>query len=79
MIAFVLASGARDNAIASFSLKHIDVAARTVFHEARDVRTKNAKTFTSTFFPVGDDIEAIVAEWIGELAAQRPLSSARWN
>jgi integrase len=70
VVAFALASGARDNAIASFSLKHIDIAARTVFHDARDVRTKNAKTFTSTFFPVGSDIEAIVAEWIGELAAQ---------
>jgi YD repeat-containing protein len=70
VIAFTLASGARDNAIASFSLKHIDIATRTVFHDARDVRTKNAKTFTSTFFPVGGDIEAIVAQWIGELAAQ---------
>jgi integrase len=70
VVAFALASGARDNAIASFSLKHIDIAARTVFHDARDVRTKNAKTFTSTFFPVGSDTEAIVAEWIGELAAQ---------
>jgi integrase len=70
VIAFALASGARDNAIASFSLKHIDIVARTVFHDARDVRTKNAKTFISTFFPVGDDIEAIVAQWIGELAAQ---------
>jgi hypothetical protein len=50
VVAFALASGARDNAIASFSLKHIDIAARTVFHDARDVRTKNAKTFTSTFF-----------------------------
>jgi hypothetical protein len=53
VVAFALASGARDNAIASFSLKHIDVAARTVFHDGRDVRTKHAKTFTSTFFPVG--------------------------
>jgi integrase len=70
VIAFALASGARDNAVASFSLKHIDIGARTVFHDARDVRTKNAKTFTSTFFPVGGDIEAIVAQWIGELAAQ---------
>ena len=68
-MAFVLVSGARDNAIASLSLKHIDLAARTVFQDARDVRTKNAKTFTSTFFPVDRDIEAIVAEWIGELAA----------
>lgn len=69
-IAFALVSGARDNAIASFSLKHIDLAARTVFQDAREVRTKNAKTFTSTFFPVGDDIEAIVSEWIGDLTAQ---------
>jgi integrase len=41
-----------------------------VFHDARDVRTKNAKTFISTFFPVGSDIDGIVAEWIRELAGQ---------
>ncbi len=70
VVAFALVSGARDNAIASLSLKHIDLAARTVFQDARDVRTKNAKTFTSTFFPVGGDIEGIVAEWVGELVAQ---------
>jgi integrase len=70
VVAFALASGARDNAIASFSLKHVDIAARTVFHDARDVRTKNAKTFISTFFPVGSDIDGIVAEWIRELARQ---------
>jgi site-specific recombinase XerC len=70
VVAFTLASGARDNAIASMSLKHIDLATRTVFQDARDVRTKNAKTFTSTFFPVGGDIEAIVVEWIGELMAR---------
>jgi integrase len=70
VVAFTVASGARDNAIASFSLKHIDIATRTVFHDARQVRSKNAKTFTSTFFPVGGGIEAIVAEWIGELVAE---------
>jgi integrase len=69
VVAFALLSGARDNAIASFSLKHIDIAARTLFHDARVVRSKNAKTFTSTFFPVVGDIEPIVAEWIGELVA----------
>ncbi len=45
------------------SLRHVDLDRRTVFQDARDVRTKNRKTFTSTFFPVGEDIEAIVAEW----------------
>jgi integrase len=67
VVAFALLSGARDNAIASLSLKHVDVAQRTVFQDARDVRTKNAKTFTSIFFPVGADIEAIMVEWVAEL------------
>ena len=88
VVAFALASGARDNAIASFSLKHIDLAARTVFQDAREVRTKNAKTFTSTFFPVGGDIEAIVAEWIASwrrkdsgrtIHYSRPPGSPGWQ
>ena len=70
VIAFALLSGARDNAIASFSVKHIDLAARTVSQDAREVRTKNAKTFTSTFFPVGREFEAIVAEWIDEVGKE---------
>lgn len=70
VVAFTLLSGARDNAIASLSLKHVDAGRRTVFQDARNVRTKNAKTFTSTFFPVGADIEAIVVNWIAELAAE---------
>ena len=41
-----------DPALASFSLKHIDSSRRTVFHDAREVRSKNAKTFISNFFPL---------------------------
>lgn len=67
LIAFTILTGARDNAIASLSLKHVDVARRLVFQDAREVRTKRAKTITSYFFPVGDDIEAIVVEWVGWL------------
>lgn len=67
LLAFTLLSGARDDAIASLAIRHIDLAARTVFQDARAVRTKRRKTFTSCFFPVGDDIEAIVAEWIAYL------------
>lgn len=33
----------------------------------RDVRTKARKSFVSTFFPVGDNIEQIVGAWIDEL------------
>lgn len=64
LIAFTLLTGARDDAIASLSIKHVDLQARTVFQDARDVRTKNRKTFTTWFFPVGNDIDAIVGEWI---------------
>jgi hypothetical protein len=49
----------------------VDVSARSVFQDAREVRTKNRKTFKSTFFPVGDDVESIVADWIGFLTAER--------
>lgn len=67
LIAFTLLSGARDNAIASLKIGHIDLEARTVFQDARIVRTKNRKTVTSFFFPVGDDIEAILIDWIAYL------------
>jgi hypothetical protein len=41
-----------------------------VFQDAQEVRSENSKTITSTFFPGGGDIEVIIAEWTGELAAQ---------
>lgn len=67
LIAFAILSGARDDALASLSIGHVDVAARTVFQDARSVRTKRRKTFTAHFFPVGKDIEAIVVDWIAHL------------
>jgi integrase len=70
LVAFTLISGARDNAIASLSLKHVDPLTRSVFQDARDVRTKNRKTFTSWFFPVGNDLEAIVTDWIAYLTGE---------
>jgi integrase/recombinase XerD len=71
LIAFTLLTGARDNAIASFKLKHIDLEAGCVTQDAREVRTKNAKTFTTTFFPVGDDIRTIVEDWIAFLKTEK--------
>jgi integrase/recombinase XerD len=64
LIAFALLSGARDNAIASMSLKHLDVEGRRVYQDAREVRTKNAKTMETWLFPVGPDIETIVVRWV---------------
>jgi integrase len=59
--------GARDDALASLLLKHVDVATRSVFQDARQVRTKNAKTFTSFFFPVDQCYAREIEQWVEEL------------
>lgn len=70
LIAFTILSGARDGALASFRLKHLDIVAQTVFHDGREVRTKARKTFVSTFFPVGPEPVAIVADYIAMLKGE---------
>ncbi len=67
LIAFAILTGARDNAIASLSLKHVDLGKRVVVQDAREVRTKRGKTITTYFFPVGEDIERLVADWCRHL------------
>lgn len=69
LIAFTLLSGMRDAAIASMPMGLVDLETDSVFQDARHVRTKNAKTMTTFFFPVGGSCRAIVADWIGELSA----------
>lgn len=64
VVAFILLTGGRDGAVATLRLKHVDMPARKVFWDAREVRTKRAKTFTSGFFPVGDVPLAIVEDWV---------------
>lgn len=67
LVAFAIMTGARDRAIVSFSLKHVDLERDVVTQDAREVRTKRAKTFTTWFFPVGADIRQIVVDWIDYL------------
>ncbi|MEP0941669.1 MAG: tyrosine-type recombinase/integrase [Rhizobiaceae bacterium] len=67
IIAFTLLSGARDDAIASLSVRHVDWNNRRVYQDSRDVRTKNRKTITSCFFPVSVDIETMARNWANEL------------
>jgi len=67
LIAFTLLTGARDSAVASLKLKHIDIQAGTVYQDAREVKTKFSKSFTTCFFPVGDDLRDIVVQWVAYL------------
>ena len=64
VVAFIAITGARVSAVASFRLGHINIERRVVFQDARDVRTKFRKTFETWFFPVGDDLEQIVIDWV---------------
>ena len=67
LIAFTLMTGARDSAIASMKLKHVNLVDGCVDQDAREVKTKFSKTFTTYFFPVGDEIHQIVADWVAHL------------
>lgn len=71
VIAFAILTGARDGAIASFRLKHIDLDRNLLEQDAREVRTKASKSFPTFFFPVGEDIRAIVAYWINYLRTEK--------
>src|SRR5262249_33787123 len=64
VVAFIAVTAARVSAVASFQLGHINIERRVVFQDARDVRTKFRKTFETWFFPVGDDLEQIVIDWV---------------
>jgi len=71
LIAFALMTGARDSAVATMKLKHVDLAARSVFQDARDVKTKFSKSFTTFFFPVGDEVVSIFVDWVNFLLQEK--------
>ncbi|KEZ77607.1 tyrosine-type recombinase/integrase [Salinisphaera hydrothermalis] len=74
VIAWTILTGMRDGATASLKLRHVDVHTRRVYQDAREVRTKFSKSFTSYFFPVGGPFEQIVANWITYLRERK-----RWG
>ena len=71
LVAFTLMTGARDSALASMKLKHVDLAAGSVFQDAREVQTKFSKSFTTYFFNVGDDVRQTFDAWVNYLRQER--------
>ena len=71
LVAFAILSGARDKAIISFRLKHINIERGLIEQDSREVRTKRAKTFTTWFYPVGDDVRRIVVDWVAFLREEK--------
>lgn len=67
LIALAMLTGARDGALASLKLKHIDLGQRRLDQDARDVKTKFSKTFSTWFFPVEGEALAILTDWVEHL------------
>ena len=71
VMALLFLTGMRDAALVSLKIKHISVERNHVFQDPRQVATKFSKPIESFFFPVGDDIAAIVRGWVNELTKDK--------
>jgi integrase/recombinase XerD len=71
LIATAILTGARDNALASLQLRDVNLDALSITQDARHVRTKFAKTQTTTFYPVGEDFLAVLADWVAFLEKEK--------
>ncbi len=67
LFAFLMLTGARDGAIASLRLKRVDLVEGCVYQDARDVKTKFAKTFTTWFLPVDPAYLECFTAWVTHL------------
>lgn len=72
IVAMLLLTCMRDAAVVTLKLKHIDIAHKSVFQDPRQVKTKFSKTIETIFIPiVGDDVEAIVRNWVELLITEK--------
>lgn len=67
VFAFLMLTGIRDGALTSLRLKRIDLVERCVYQDARDVKTKFAKTFTTWFYPVDPAYGEYLTQWVNHL------------
>ncbi|MBB3773241.1 integrase [Angulomicrobium tetraedrale] len=69
LLAFAILTGMRDRAMASLSLRDLDLTKSPplVRQDPNRVETKFAKAINTYFFPLGDDLAAVVTDWVREL------------
>ena len=76
LIAFLFLTGSREGAAITVRLRHVDLANKCVQFDGRSMDTKFGKSFTTSFFPFGDDVEKILRDWITELRQVHLFSEA---
>jgi integrase/recombinase XerD len=67
IFATLMLTGARDGALASFRLKNVDLVDGSIHQDAREVKTKFAKSFVTWFFPVNPMYRDTLTAWVGVL------------
>lgn len=71
IFAFLMLTGARDGAVASFRLKHVNLVDGSVFQDGREVKTKKRRVFTTTFFPVDPAYLVCFERWVNFLRDEK--------
>jgi integrase len=71
VMALLLLTGMRDAAAVSLKLKHVSIERGHVFQDPREVNTKFSKAIETFFFPVGDDVVAILQDWVNLLTSDK--------
>jgi integrase/recombinase XerD len=71
IVTLVFLTGARDGALSSLRLKHIDLERKLVMQDPREVRTKRRKRIDTFLCPMGQEFERIVFDWVRYLREQK--------
>lgn len=75
LIAFTLVSGARDGAIISMRVKHVDLINKEVHQDPNEVDTKGGKQIFTWFFPIGDFFVKEVEDYLAFLKSEQGFTS----
>lgn len=58
----------REGALITLRLRHVNINAREIEHDGRDLRAKNGKDYTISWFPGTEPMAVFVKAWVEELA-----------
>lgn len=71
LIATCAVTGIRGKALVTLRLKHFDNARRLFTQDPREVDTKFSKLIQTFIFPLDDELEQIVMEWVNYLETRK--------
>jgi len=76
LIALLFLTSSREGAAITLRIGHVDLANACVHFDSKIVNTKFGKSFTTAFFPIGEEVEQIVRSWISELKTEHLFSES---